>query len=165
MYYYFNIILYSVMGFIFETIYTFTINKPYDSGFTFGPYALIYGITLAIVFNVYDIVFSKHIKKVYKYILSFLTAIIFISVLEYCCGYLLEKITNNVYWSYSDVPLTYNNYINLFVSLFWAVASILIYKYLKPYTDKLYVYIKEWMIILQTSIILVDVIFSILILL
>lgn len=158
----FNVIIYSIFGFIFENLLFIILEKEYDSGFTFGPYTLVYGISLAIIFVLFKYIFKFVKNKFISYIVCFFTALIAISLLEYCGGLLIEKTFGEIYWDYSEYPLTFNKYINLFISTFWAIASILIYKFILPITNKIFIHIREWMIITMTSLILVDVFFSVL---
>ena len=161
MYFLFNVILYSIFGFMFESCVCLIMNKPYDSGFTFGPYTLIYGFSLAIIFSLFRFVFKHINRKVYSYLVCFLISFVLISIFEFSAGMLLEKLFDATYWSYSDMPLTFFKYVNLFVSLFWASASLLIFKFILPLTDKTFKYVRVWMILSMTSLILVDVFFSV----
>lgn len=157
----YNFIVYSILGFLFETGLFAVLGKDFNSGFTFGPYTIVYGISLAIMFVIFKFVF-KHIQNKYtKYIVSFALSFIIISLLEFSGGMFIEKIFGIVYWDYSEYPLTFYKYVNVFVSLFWSIASILIFKFVFPLTNKIFKYIKEWMIITMTALILVDIFFSV----
>jgi len=157
----YNVIIYSVLGFLFESAVCLIIKKPVGGNFTYGPYTLVYGISLSVVFAIYKFIDKKIKNKFLKYLSFFIISFILISLLEYSAGILLEYFFEKEFWNYSDIPFTYKKYINLFVSLFWSIASILIYKFLMPFTNKIFKYVKSWMINIMISLIFVDIFFSI----
>lgn len=162
MFFIFNVILYSILGYIFESSVCAIKDIDYDSGFTFGPYSLIYGLTLSILFIVLNKTFKSKYKTITKYIISFLLCFIIIGFLEYFGGLLFEKLFSITYWDYSDIPLTINKYFNIFIGIFWAIAAIILYKLVYPKTNKAFKYVNDSVIIIMTSIILTDISFSIL---
>jgi len=157
----YNIILYSILGFLFESGVCLILGDPIGGNFTYGPYTLVYGISLSIIFVIFKFIDNKIKNKIIKYILFFIISFILISLLEYYTGLLLKNLFNKDFWDYSKIPLTYNKYFNFFVSLFWSAASIIIFKFLVPLTNKIFNYVHSWMINVMFSLILVDVFFSV----
>lgn len=161
MIYLFNIIFYSIFGFIFETSLKYIFDFDYNSGFLFGPYSLIYGLSITLMFYIFDKL-KKHIKKnlIVQLIIYFILTFIIISILEFSAGFLIEKLFNKVYWNYSEYWGSIGKYINIGISSFWSIGIILIYYFLKPLTDKLYEKIDKKIITVMTIIILIDFIIT-----
>lgn len=130
-----SFIIYSILGYIFEIIVNLIFNNPLTSGFMYGPYTPIYGISIMLMFSLFDK--YRFIKpNIKKYIIMFISSFIIITYLELTGGLLIHILYKKELWNYSNLPLSLNNYISLEISLFWSIGIILIYKYFKPITDK-----------------------------
>ena len=53
MYYIHNFVFYSIMGYIFETLTALIFNINSESGFMYGPYTIVYGISITLIFLLY----------------------------------------------------------------------------------------------------------------
>ena len=53
MYYLYNFIIYSIFGYCFEMVYFFLTGAKLESGFMYGPYTIIYGISMILLFSLY----------------------------------------------------------------------------------------------------------------
>lgn len=161
MIYLFNLIFYSIFGFIYETILKLIFSFNYDSGIMYGPYTILYGFCITLMFYIFDNI--KIGSKIKKILLYFLFSFIIITIIEWLTGTLLENLFNLVYWNYSDYTLNIGKYISLPTSFFWAIGMILLYFFIKPLTDKLYTKISKKIIIGIVLIILIDFIITLII--
>lgn len=158
MIYLFNIIIYSIFGFLYETTLKFIFCFNYDSGILYGPYTLLYGFSITLMFYIFKkIKISSIIKKI---IIYFFLSFMIITSIEWITGFLLEKLFNLVYWNYSNYPLNIGKYISIPTSLFWSFSIIILYYFIKPLTDKLYFKTNKKIIIVFSIIILIDFIFT-----
>lgn len=159
MYYLYNFVIYSIFGFIFETIFSYILKFNTESGFMYGPYTIVYGIGIVFIFLLYKKFKSVNpeIKKItYMFISGFIT----LTILEFIGGILLKNIYNIEMWNYKKLPLNIGEYISIEVSTIWAIGSILIYYYIKPLTDKLIKKIPKIIIIGISLIMLFDFILT-----
>ena len=128
--YYF--IIYSVLGFLLETIYAIFTKGMLESrkSFLYGPFCSIYGI--AALFMIF--LLEKHKQSKIK--LFFAGTIIGLTV-EYLFSFLGEKIFYIRWWDYSNSLLNINGRICLFYAIAWGLLSIIFIKYIHPKFDKL----------------------------
>ncbi len=161
-YYIFNIVFYSIIGFIFEKSLGIIFNYNVQSGFAYGPYSIIYGISLSLIFFLFSEI-EKHytFNKSKKLILFFLIPFILLTLFEYISGTLIEKVYGITFWNYENLLFNIGKYISLETSLIWGVFPIITYYYIKPKTDKLYSYINNIIIYLSFIIIILDYLISI----
>ena len=159
MYYLYNFVIYSILGFIFETIFSFILKFNTESGFMYGPYTVVYGISITLIFLLYKK--FKHTKpELKKIIFMFLSGFITITILEFTGGLLLKNIYGIKMWNYKGLPLHIGEFISIEVSTLWTIFSILIYYYIKPLTDKLIKKIPTIIIIGISLIMLLDYIIT-----
>ena len=108
--YFVNFIVFSFMGWVWETVYcTFKTKHWQNRGFLYGP---IYGtaaVTAMIVFNFVPVLNTGSLAS-WK---IFLICAAGSAVIEYATSYVLEKIFHAVWWDYSTVPLNINGRICL----------------------------------------------------
>ena len=125
-------ILYSFLGWIWETIYCTAKAKHWcNRGFLFGPICPIYGaggVLAKIVFG-YLPVFAGSGEPVW---LIFLISAAGSAVLEFATSWVLEKRFHARWWDYSAVPLNVQGRISLPTTMGFGVAGVLIVKYLLP---------------------------------
>lgn len=136
MYYLTNFILFSILGYIFETLTALLFHINSESGFMYGPYTIVYGLGITLMF----LLFKKynHIKEKYKkYIFMFISGFITLIIIEFIGGTLLKEIYNVTMWNYTKLPLHIGKYISIEVTTIWTLGIILIYEYIKPFTDKI----------------------------
>lgn len=154
----FNLIFYSIVGWIIEEVYSFVITGKFKKeGFLKGPYKPMYGIafTLLILFNEY---FNLNI------ITTIMLYILVPTIVEFISGYLLLKVFNEMYWDYSKLRYNYKGLVTLKFSLYWGVLSYIGITYVNPIVRNFYlsleVFIRPINVILAI-IILVDIILTI----
>ncbi len=146
MYYLYNFVIYSILGFLFETVFSYIFNFNTESGFMYGPYTIVYGIGVVFIFLLYK-KFNNVSPVLKKIIFMFLSGFITLTLLEFIGGVLLKNIYNISMWNYNGLPLHIGKYISIEVSTIWTIGSILIFYYVKPLTDKLIKKIPEILII------------------
>lgn len=136
MYYLINFVIFSILGFVFESLTAILLSINSESGFMYGPYTIVYGIGITLMF----LLFKKfdHIKEKYKkFIYMFLSGFVSLMILEFIGGVLLKNIYNVTMWNYNRLPLHIGKYISIEVTTIWTLACILVYYYIKPFTDKI----------------------------
>ena len=125
-------ILYSFLGWIWETVYCTIKTKHWSNrGFLFGPICPIYGTggIIAKVIFFYTPAFRSNETSVW---LVFIICAAGSAVLEYLTSWLMEKIFHARWWDYSDLPLNLHGRIALPTTICFGLAGILIVRYLFP---------------------------------
>lgn len=128
--YYFNIFfIFSILGHFIENL--FYTSK--DSGILFGYWTPIYGLGVCITIYIYEYI-NKKIKltNYKKFIVSFLTGFIVLTILEYIGGFLIERFLRITFWDYSNEKLSIGRYTSLKMALIWGISSIVIIYLIKP---------------------------------
>lgn len=159
MYYLYNFVIYSILGFIFETIFALIGNFSLNSGFMYGPYTIVYGIGIVLIFSMFE-KFKNINPKIKKIIIMFISSFILLTFLELTGGILLKEIYHKSLWNYKGLPLNLGKYISIEVSTIWSILSIIIYTYLKPITDKIIKKIPNFLILGITLIMIIDLIIT-----
>ena len=119
-------VIYSVFGWVYETIFCSITTKKWDNrGMLIGPYCPIYG-TGAIL----DVLVCYKIDEWWK---VFLICVIGSAVLEYITSYLTEKMFHAVWWDYSKLPLNLHGRICLFCSIGFGIAGIIVRFFVHPF--------------------------------
>ncbi|MCM1049236.1 MAG: putative ABC transporter permease [Clostridiales bacterium] len=123
-------ILYSILGWIWETIFCSLKGLKWDNrGMLIGPYCPIYGVGAVL-----DILVCGRFESA---VTVFLVCVIGSAVLEYATSYSTERIFHAVWWDYSKMPLNLNGRICLPCSLGFGVAGIVVLYVLQPWIAKL----------------------------
>lgn len=131
-------IIYSVAGFIIETIFGLVTKGVLESrkSFLYGPFCAIYGLGAVIIISF----LHKYSKR---YNVLFIGGFILGSVVEYLISFLGEMLLHVKWWDYSGYPLNLNGRICVYFSLFWGFLSIYLIGSLNPKIDKFIDYMKE----------------------
>ena len=133
MYYLNTFLIYSILGFLLETIRSFFVNSKFTSGILYGPWTPIYGIGIVIVILISNYLFSHlHLSRWLETFITFIIITLVLTLLEWLGGVLIEKIFHVVFWDYSKEALSIGKYISLSKSLIWGVGSIIFIYVLKP---------------------------------
>jgi len=127
MIYFLLFFIYSIIGWIIETIYTaITKNEIVNRGFLIGPYCPIYGVGSLIMVIL--------LKPYHNDIFALFVASIFVcTFIEYITSYLMEKIFKARWWDYSDVPFNVNGRVCLINSIEFGILSIILIKYVNVF--------------------------------
>ena len=131
-------ILYSVLGYIIETVFGIITKGVWESrqSFLYGPFCGIYGLGAVVM-----IVFLQYFKKNYNTL--FLGGFLIGSVIEYVVSLVGELIFHIKWWDYSDMPLNINGRICVFFSIFWGFLAIYLMASVNPKMDQLMAWIKK----------------------
>lgn len=133
MYYLNTFLIYSILGFLLETIRSFFVNSKFTSGILYGPWTPIYGLGIVLVILISNYLFSHlHLSRWVETFITFIIITIVLTLLEWIGGVLIEKIFHVVFWDYSKEALSIGKYISLSKSLIWGVGSIIFIYVLKP---------------------------------
>lgn len=128
-------IIYSVAGYIIETLFGIATKGTWESrqSFLYGPFCCIYGLG-AVVMIIFLQYFNKNNNTLFWG--GFLVG----SITEYLISFFGEKIFHVIWWDYSNMPLNINGRICFFFSLFWGFLAIYFMSYVNPRIDR----ILEW---------------------
>ena len=131
MQYFLLFMMYSVLGWLVETIYSSIDSKKLTNrGFFIGPYCPIYGVgCLAIT-----ILLDKYTKSP---VILFCMSIIICSVLEYLTSYIMEKLFNTRWWDYSQRKFNINGRICFETMLPFGILGTLMMYYVNPLFTKI----------------------------
>ena len=133
MYYLNTFLIYSILGFLLETIRSFFVNSKFTSGILYGPWTPIYGLGIVLVILISNYLFSHlHLSRWVETFITFIIITIVLTLLEWLGGVLIEKLFHVVFWDYSKEALSIGKYISLSKSLIWGVGSIIFIYVLKP---------------------------------
>lgn len=145
-------IIYSVAGFVIETIFGLITKGVIESrkSFLYGPFCAIYGVGAVIMIP------SLQRFKKNNYTL-FIGGMLIGSLVEYLISLIGEFIFHIKWWDYSDMPFNINGRICIAFSFFWGILAIYLMSHFNPLVDKLINKMKEKISpkILKTGVILV----------
>lgn len=134
MYYINNFFMFSILGHIIETVF-YTIGSG-QSGILYGYWTPIYGFGCVFILFMYDyLITHRKFSKWVENILIFLTGAIFLTLLEYLAGNLIEYFFDKVFWSYENLPLHIGKYISIEMALVWGIASLILIRILRRLFD------------------------------
>lgn len=126
-YYLLLFFIYSILGFIVESIYTFIMNRKFlNRGFLIGPYLPIYGFGCLLLI----ILLKDSIKDP---ISLFFKSIIICSILEYFTSYIMEKIFKTRWWDYSNRKFNINGRICLETMIPFGILGCLVMYVINPF--------------------------------
>ena len=161
MYYLNTFLLYSILGFLLETVRSFLVNSKFTSGILYGPLTPIYGIGIVIVILISNYLFVHlHLSRWVETFITFVIITLILTLLEWIGGILIEKIFHTVFWDYSKEAFSIGKYISLSKSLMWGVGSILFIYVLKPLLEGVIKHIPIPVTIILTLLMLSDFILT-----
>ena len=131
-------IIYSVLGYIIETVYGIITKGTWESrqSFLYGPFCGIYGVG-AVVMILSLQYFNQNNNRL------FIGGAIVGSIVEYIISWFGETFLNAKWWDYSHMPLNINGRICVFFSIFWGLLAIYLISYINPKVDRLINWIKS----------------------
>lgn len=161
MYYLNTFLLYSILGFLLETIRSFLVNSKFTSGILYGPWTPIYGIGIVIVILISNYLFAHlHLSRWIETFITFVIITLILTLLEWIGGILIEKIFHTVFWDYSKEAFSIGKYISLSKSLMWGVGSIIFIYVLKPLLEGLIKHIPIPVTVILTLLMIFDLILT-----
>ena len=131
-------IIYSVLGYIIETVFGIVTKGVWESrqSFLYGPFCAIYGLGACIM------IISLH-KYGKKYNALFIGGFIVGSIVEYLVSLIGELILGVKWWDYSNMLLNIGGRICVYFSIFWGFLSIYLLASVNPKVDRLINWIKS----------------------
>ena len=131
-------IIYSVVGYIIETIFGIITKGTWESrqSFLYGPFCAIYGLGASIM-----IIFLHKYSK--NYTRLFIGGFIVGSIVEYLVSWIGEMLLGVKWWDYSDMPLNINGRICVYFSIFWGFLALYLIASFNPRIDRLINWIKS----------------------
>lgn len=124
-------IIYSIIGFLMETIYGAFTKGLLESrkSFLYGPFCIVYGIAaIVLIFSLKK--YKKHNIKLFFY------GMILGSLIEYFSSYIGELILHVKWWDYSNDFLNLHGRTCLYYAVMWGILSIILINYVNPFLDK-----------------------------
>lgn len=124
-------IIYSVVGYIIETLFGIITKGTWESrqSFLYGPFCAIYGLGASIM-----IIFLHKYSK--KYNVLFFGGFLLGSIIEYLVSWIGELILGVKWWDYSNMPLNINGRICVYFSLFWGFLALYLIASFNPKVDR-----------------------------
>ena len=160
MYYLKCFLLYSLLGFIMESVVYKVSGSTDHSGVLLGPYTLVYGFggLLIVLINNY---FSKFdMNTILKYIILFILFTIICSTIEALIGNLINIIFKFDKWNYLNHKFPIGKYTSLDYALVWGTLATSSIYFLKPFFDKILSMIPTNTTIFIFVIVLIDLIYT-----
>lgn len=137
MYYLNSFLLYSLLGFIFESTIFKNTSPLKSSGVLNGPLTLVYGIGGVTIVLINKYIISKiKTNRILKIIISFFIYAITLGIIEFITGYLCKMIFNIEMWNYTSKKYHIGKYTCLEYIPIWGIIAIIITYILKPFIDK-----------------------------
>ena len=163
MIYYLNtFFVYSILGYLLESLLKILFFPNMNNGFLFGPWIPIYGIGTCLIIFIMRLIFNRFkVKRYQKVILLFSISMLSLTILELIGGYLIQFITGKIFWDYSNLKFNIGHYIALEISIVWGICSLLITYILKPLLDKIIKKIPSIITYLALSLFVIDLILTI----
>ena len=131
-------IIYSVVGYIIETVYGMITKGVWESrqSFLYGPFCGIYGLGAVVM------IICLH-KFPRKFNMLFIGGFVVGSIVEYVVSFVGEMLLGVKWWDYSNMPLNINGRICVYFSVFWGFLGIYLIASLNPKVDKIINWIKS----------------------
>ena len=131
-------IIYSVAGYVIETIYGIITKGVWESrqSFLYGPFCGIYGLGAVVM------IVCLH-KFPRKFNTLFIGGFLVGSLVEYVVSFIGEMLLGVKWWDYSQMPLNINGRICVYFSVFWGFLGIYLIASLNPKIDKMIDWIKS----------------------
>lgn len=138
MYYIKIFLLYSLIGFVYEsTLFKIKHSNKY-SGIFYGPITAVYGIGVLVI-EILNKYFFKRIKtnKYLKYIIEYIILVVVLTLIEYIGGNVLKIVFDIDMWNYTKQDMHIGKYICIEYALLWGIAGMIYLYIFKKYTDKI----------------------------
>ncbi|MGN1270218.1 MAG: putative ABC transporter permease [Clostridia bacterium] len=125
-------VIYSVIGFIIETVFGLLTKGVLESrkSFLYGPFCAIYGVGAVVMI----VGLQKFNKNNYT---LFFGGFLIGSIVEYVISWVGEMIFDIKWWDYSSMPFNINGRICVWFSIFWGVLAIYLMSHIHIKVDKL----------------------------
>lgn len=155
-------LLYSILGYLLETLAAFITKSNFKSGILFGPWTPVYGLgaVLIILISRYFFV-NLHMPRWKETIIVFIVITFVLTLIEWIGGIGIEFLFKKVFWDYSSDPTSIGHYISLRMSLIWGIGSIIFIYVIYPFLKHFIKHIPLYVTIPFALLFLFDVIYTI----
>lgn len=141
--------LYSFLGWIFETIVVyFYTKKIVNRGFFVGPICPIYGIGCVLII----LLLKKYTNDP---VALFVMALFICSILEYFTSYVMEKMFKARWWDYSDKSININGRICLENCLAFGFLGLILIYFINPFCSGLIELLPKTVLVIVDIVLLV----------
>lgn len=157
------ILLYSLIGFLMESVVFKVSHLVRQSGIFYGPYTLVYGFGVLLSILVYELIKKKMVKlnKYLRLFLYFLIFTILLTAIEYIGGHILKLVFDIDMWNYTSHAFHIGKYICLELAIIWGILGTINIYFLYPLIKKLSLKVPKWLTIISLIVFVIDVIFTI----
>ena len=155
--YYINyFFLFSIIGHFIETVFV----SNFTSGILYGWWTPVYGFGVILILLIGKIIdkFNLKGKRIFKILITYLSCMIILSLIELLGGYLIKIIFNQELWNYEKHKFNIGPYISLEMANMWGIASILVLYVLKPIFDRIEKHIPKIITYILILLFIIDVI-------
>lgn len=157
MYYLNCFFIYSILGYVLETVVALITNTSYKSGILNGWWTPVYGIGAVTILFISEYLFKNlHMNRIIETIVVFIVAAIVLSTLEALGGVLIEKMFGISFWDYSNHKYNIGKYISLEMTAVWGVISIIFIYVIHPFLKNIIKKIPIWVTIIFVILFLAD---------
>lgn len=139
MLYYINcLLLYSFLGFSFESFIFKWNNSNIHSGIFYGPMTEVYGFGLLLLVLLKQYFFDRlRCNKYLKFFIVFICCFVSLSLIEFIGGTVLNYLFGIDMWNYTEKSFNFGKYICLELALVWGVMGTLFVYFAKDFFDKI----------------------------
>lgn len=153
-------ILYSILGFIFESV-VYKVSKSVDhSGVLHGPYTFVYGLGGMFCVLVFNYLNKFCWNIILKWLVLYILFTIICTFIEYVIGHLINLIFKYDKWNYTNHKYHFGKYICLDYALTWGLLASFLMYLLKDFLDGVIMLISNnatWIIF---TIMIIDLIYT-----
>lgn len=157
MYYLNCFFIYSVLGYVLETVVALITGTNYKSGILNGWWTPVYGIGAVTILFISEYLFKNlHMNRIIETIIVFAVTAIVLSTLEALGGVLIEKIYGVSFWNYSNHKYHIGKYISLEMTVVWGLSSVIFIYIIHPILKNMIKKIPTWVTIIFIVLFLTD---------
>ncbi len=150
-------VVFVIVGFIAETVYSLILDINYNSGFLYGPWTPVYGFGIILVLILNKFINFKGIKK---YFLFFLLSSFLITVIEILGGLFIETIFGVKFWGYGHHMFSIGQYASGEMMIVWGLVAVIFNYCIIPKIDKFIIKIPLFISISIIVLMICDLIFT-----
>ena len=155
MYYINYFFIFAIIGHFIETVFV----PNFTSGILYGWWTPVYGFGVILILLIGKIIdrFNLKGKKIFKVLITYLSCMIILSLIELIGGYLIKFIFDTEIWNYEHHKFHIGSYISLEMANIWGIAGICVLYALKLIVDKLERIIPKWLTYILIILFIIDV--------
>lgn len=153
-------LIFSLLGFIMESVVYKVSGSNSHSGVLLGPYTLVYGfggLFIVLINNYFDKIPMNNFLKL---VLLFIIFTVVCTLIEYLIGNLIHLIFNIDKWNYTSHKYHFGKYICLDLALTWGFLAVFVIKILKTFLEKLLLIIPNNATIIIFIILIIDLVYT-----